>query len=86
VERLTASMLGLMDCIRKSVQPVEKQDKTLIDHHLHELDFQLSRQLYAVILHQQFPKVESLWRGLQQLVDSTDYSKNVKTEFMDVSI
>lgn len=74
-ERLTAAMQVFMDCIRKSGQPVEKLDKTLIDHHIAELDFQISRQLDAVMHHQEFQKVESLWRGLKQLVDSTDYLK-----------
>ncbi|EMS9949070.1 type VI secretion system contractile sheath large subunit [Enterobacter hormaechei subsp. xiangfangensis] len=84
-ERLTAAMQVFMDCIRKSGQPVEKLDKTLIDHHIAELDFQISRQLDAVMHHQEFQKVESLWRGLKQLVDSTDYRQNVKTEILDVS-
>ncbi|EOZ4637933.1 type VI secretion system baseplate subunit TssF [Enterobacter cloacae] len=72
-ERLTAAMQVFMDCIRKSGQPVEKLDKTLIDHHIAELDFQISRQLDAVMHHAEFQKVESLWRGLKQLVDNTDY-------------
>ncbi|WP_407222866.1 type VI secretion system contractile sheath large subunit [Enterobacter hormaechei] len=84
-ERLTAAMQVFMDCIRKSGQPVEKLDKTLIDHHIAELDFQISRQLDAVMHHREFQKVESLWRGLKQLVDSTDYRQNVKTEILDVS-
>ena len=84
-ERLTAAMQVFMDCIRKSGQQVEKLDKTLIDHHIAELDFQISRQLDAVMHHQEFQKVESLWRGLKQLVDSTDYRQNVKTEILDVS-
>ncbi len=84
-ERLTAAMQVFMDCIRKSGQPVEKLDKTLIDHHIAELDFQISRQLDAVMHHHEFQKVESLWRGLKQLVDSTDYRQNVKTEILDVS-
>ncbi|HBT9252147.1 TPA: type VI secretion system contractile sheath large subunit, partial [Klebsiella pneumoniae] len=29
--------------------------------------------------------VESLWRGLKQLVDNTDYRQNVKTEILDVA-
>lgn len=61
-ERLTAAMQVFMDCIRKSGQPVEKLDKTLIDHHIAELDFQISRQLDAVMHHQEFQKVESLAR------------------------
>ncbi|MBT1901159.1 type VI secretion system contractile sheath large subunit [Enterobacter hormaechei subsp. xiangfangensis] len=79
-ERLTAAMQVFMDCIRKSGQPVEKLDKTLIDHHIAELDFQISRQLDAVMHHQEFQKVESLWRGLKQLVDSTDYLKLIQRE------
>ncbi|SAC11776.1 type VI secretion protein EvpB [Enterobacter hormaechei] len=77
-ERLTAAMQVFMDCIRKSGQPVEKLDKTLIDHHIAELDFQISRQLDAVMHHQAFQKVESLWRGLKQLVDNTDYGQELK--------
>ncbi|ENW0882783.1 type VI secretion system tip protein VgrG, partial [Klebsiella michiganensis] len=74
-----------MDCIRQSGKTVEKLDKTLIDHHIAELDYQISRQLDAVMHHPEFQKVESLWRGLKQLVDSTDYRQNVKTEILDVS-
>ncbi|MBZ7397977.1 type VI secretion system contractile sheath large subunit [Klebsiella grimontii] len=84
-ERLTAAMQVFMDCIRKAGQPVEKLDKTLIDHHIAELDYQISCQLDAIMHHEAFQKVESLWRGLKQLVDSTDYSQNVKTEILDVS-
>ncbi len=62
-----------MERIRQSGQRVEKLDKTLIDHHIAELDFQISRQLDAVMHHQEFQQVESLWRGLKQLVDNTDY-------------
>ncbi|SXD64883.1 EvpB/family type VI secretion protein [Klebsiella variicola] len=72
-ERLTAAMQVFMERIRQSGQRVEKLDKTLIDHHIAELDFQISRQLDAVMHHQEFQQVESLWRGLKQLVDNTDY-------------
>lgn len=84
-ERLTAAMQVFMDCIRQSGQQVEKLDKTLIDRHIAELDFRISRQLDAVMHHPAFQKVESLWRGLKQLVDNTDYRQNVKTEILDVS-
>lgn len=84
-ERLTAAMQVFMDCIRKSGQQVEKLDKTLIDHHIAELDYQISCQLDAVMHHPEFQRVESLWRGLKQLVDNTDYRQNVKTEILDIS-
>ncbi len=84
-ERITASVQVFMDCIRKSGQKVERLDKTLIDHHIAELDYQISRQLDAVMHHPEFQKVESLWRGLKHLVDNTDYRQNVRTEILDVS-
>jgi type VI secretion system protein ImpC len=84
-ERITAGMQVFMDCIRKSGQKVEKLDKTLIDHHIAELDQQISRQLDAVMHSEKFQQVESLWRGLKHLVDNTDYRQNVKTEILDVS-
>ncbi|HCA4642498.1 TPA: type VI secretion system contractile sheath large subunit, partial [Klebsiella pneumoniae] len=40
-ERLTAAMQVFMERIRQSGQRVEKLDKTLIDHHIAELDFQI---------------------------------------------
>ncbi|UYU30654.1 type VI secretion system baseplate subunit TssK [Siccibacter colletis] len=68
-ERLTAAMQVFLNCIRQSGQNVDKLDKTLIDRHIAELDHQISRQLDAVMHHDEFQKVESLWRGLKQLVD-----------------
>ena len=79
-ERLTAAMQVFMERIRQPGQRVEKLDKTLIDHHIAELDFQISRQLDAVMHHQEFQQVESLWRGLKQLVDNTDYLKMIQRE------
>ncbi|EPQ7656440.1 type VI secretion system contractile sheath large subunit, partial [Escherichia coli] len=65
--------------------PVEKLDKVLIDHHIAELDDQISRQLDAVLHHPEFQKVESLWRGVKSLVDKTDFRRNVKIELLDLS-
>lgn len=84
-KRITAGVQVFMDCIRKSGQQVDKLDKTLIDHHIAELDYQISRQLDAVMHHEEFQRVECLWRGLKHLVDNTDYRQNVKTEILDVS-
>ncbi|WP_137963330.1 type VI secretion system baseplate subunit TssF, partial [Klebsiella variicola] len=84
-ERLTAAMQVFMERIRQSGQRVEKLDKTLIDHHIAELDFQISRQLDAVMHHQEFQQVESLWRGLKQLVDNTDYF-SFRPKFMFVEL
>ncbi len=72
-ERVTAAVQVFLERLKQSGQKVEKLDKTLLDHHIAELDWQISRQLDAVMHHSDFQKVESLWRGLKHLVDRTDY-------------
>ncbi|MBJ9294376.1 type VI secretion system contractile sheath large subunit [Citrobacter werkmanii] len=84
-ERITAGVQVFLERLKQSGQRVEKLDKALIDHHIAELDQQISRQLDAVMHHEDFQRVEGMWRGLKHLVDNTDYRQNVKTEILDVS-
>lgn len=84
-ERVTAAVQVLLQRLKNSGQSVEKLDKTLLDYHIAELDYQISRQLDAVMHHDDFQKVESAWRGLKHLVDRTDFRQNVKIEVLDVS-
>lgn len=83
--RVTAAVQVFMQCLKKSGQTVEKLDKTLLDHHIAELDFQISLQLDEVMHNDEFQKVESVWRGLKSLVDKTDFRQNVKLEILDLS-
>jgi type VI secretion system protein ImpC len=84
-ERVTAAMQVFLNRLKISGEKVEKLDKNLLDHHIAELDYQISRQLDAVMHHDEFQKVESVWRGLKSLVDKTDFRQNVKLEVLDVS-
>ncbi len=84
-ERVTAAMQVFLARLKISGAKVEKLDKNLLDHHIAELDRQISRQLDAVMHHDEFQKVESAWRGLKSLVDKTDFRQNVKIEVLDVS-
>ena len=59
-ERLTAGVQVFLERLRLAGTKVEKLDKTLIDHHIAELDFQISRQLDAVLHHEEFQAVESV--------------------------
>lgn len=79
-ERVTAAVRVFLERLKQSGQQVEKLDKTLLDHHIAELDRQISRQLDTVMHHPEFQQVESLWRGLKHLVNRTDYRQNVRTE------
>ncbi len=74
-ERLTAGMQVFLECLTKAGSKVEKLDKSLIDHHIAELDYQISRQLDAVMHHEEFQSVESLWRGVKSLIDKTDFRR-----------
>lgn len=84
-ERITAGVQVFLDRLKQSGQKVDKLDKTLIDHQIAELDYQISRQLDAVMHHAEFQAVESLWRGLKHLVDNTDFRQNVKLEVLDLA-
>ncbi|CAI1008336.1 Uncharacterized protein conserved in bacteria [Serratia rubidaea] len=84
-ERVTAAMQIFLERLKQSGDKVEKLDKTLLDHHIAELDHQISRQLDAVMHHEDFQRVESLWRGMKSLVDKTDFRQNVKIELLDLS-
>jgi len=77
-QRVTAAVQVFLERLKQSGQTVERLDKTLLDHHIAELDNQISRQLDAVMHHPDFQRVESGWRGLKFLVDRTDFRQNVK--------
>jgi len=84
-ERVTAAIQVLLTRLKSSDTQVEKLDKHLLDHHIADLDAQISRQLDAVMHHEAFQKIESVWRGLKSLVDKTDFRQNVKLDVLDIS-
>ncbi len=62
-----------------------KADKASVDLMIAEIDRQLSKQLDAILHHEQFQKLESSWRGLKMLIDRTDFRENTKIELFNVS-
>ena len=64
---------------------VMERNSALIDECLAELDEQIGLQLDAVLHHPVFQALESAWRGLQFLVDRTDFRSNIKIQVLDVS-
>jgi type VI secretion system protein ImpC len=65
---------------------VVKVDKKLVDEMIAELDARLSEQLDAILHNEDFQKVENKWRGLQFLVNRTDFDENIKVELLDASL
>ncbi|MGO2345782.1 MAG: type VI secretion system contractile sheath large subunit, partial [Providencia sp.] len=84
-ERVTVAVQVFLDRLKSSGQKVERLDRNLLDHHIAELDKQISQQLDEVMHHADFQKVESTWRGLRFLVDRTDFRQNVKIELLDIA-
>ncbi|SUC27426.1 Uncharacterized protein conserved in bacteria [Providencia rustigianii] len=82
---MTVAVQVFLNRLKSSGQKVERLDRNLLDHHIAELDKQISQQLDEVMHHHDFQKVESTWRGLKFLVDRTDFRQNVKIELLDIA-
>jgi type VI secretion system protein ImpC len=84
-ERVTAAVSVFLNLVKQSSRKVQRLDRTLLDEHIASLDAQISRQLDAVMHHEDFQRVESTWRGVKSLIDQTDFRQNVRIELLDIS-
>lgn len=60
-------------------------DRARVDAAIAEIDKQLSRQVDKILHNQQFQKIESSWRGLQFLVNRTDFRQNIQVSVLNVT-
>ena len=63
----------------------EPVKKALVDRMIAEIDAKLSNQMDEILHHPSFQSLESAWRGLQLLVDRTNFRENIKIEILNVS-
>lgn len=63
----------------------EKVDKAVVDQMIADVDARLSKQVDAIIHHEEFQKLESAWRGLKFVVDQVDFRENIKVEVLNCS-
>ena len=63
----------------------EPVKKAMVDRMIAEIDAKLSRQMDEILHHPAFQSLESAWRGLQLLVDRTNFRENIKIELLNVS-
>ncbi|WP_434520571.1 type VI secretion system contractile sheath large subunit [Pseudomonas sp. AK181] len=63
-------------------EPVKKR---LVDRMIAEIDTKLSEQMDEILHHPEFQALEASWRGLQLLVERTDFRENIKIELLNVS-
>ena len=63
-------------------EPVKKR---LVDRMIAEIDTKLSQQMDEILHHPDFQALEASWRGLQLLVERTNFRENIKIELLNVS-
>lgn len=56
-ERVTIAVQVFLDRLKSSGQKVERLDRNLLDHHIADLDRQISQQLDEVMHHAEFQKL-----------------------------
>ncbi|KAA8705512.1 type VI secretion system contractile sheath large subunit [Pseudomonas cannabina] len=65
-----------------SAEPVKK---ALVDRMITDIDSKLSRQMDEILHHADFRALEASWRGLQLLIERTDFRENIKVELLSIS-
>ncbi len=63
----------------------EPVKKAMVDRMIAEIDAKLSKQVDEILHHPDFQALESSWRGLQLLVDRTNFRENIKLEIINAS-
>src|SRR5262249_1627719 len=64
---------------------VSKDSQTMINARIGQIDALLSKQLNAVIHHEDFQKLEAAWRGLHYLVHQSETGPQLKLKVMNVA-
>ena len=79
---------GVAAFIEELLKPQNKNEpvkKAMVDRMIAEIDAKLSRQMDEILHHADFQSLESAWRGLQLLVERTNFRENIKIEVLNVS-
>src|SRR5882672_8520929 len=62
-----------------------KVNQAIANEMIAELDQRMSQQLDQILHHPDFQKMESSWRGLKYMIDTTNFRENIKVEMLNVS-
>lgn len=76
---------ALLGQLAKQSEQIERVDKLLVDRLIAQIDERVSRQVDAIIHHQQFQNIEAPWRSLKFLVDRSNFRENIKIDLFNVS-
>ncbi|MFO7704956.1 MAG: type VI secretion system contractile sheath large subunit [Halopseudomonas sp.] len=79
---------GVSAFIEELLKPQNDQEpvkKAMVDRMIAEIDAKLSRQMDDILHQPGFQALESAWRGLQVLVERTNFRENIKLELINAS-
>ena len=79
---------GVAAFIEELLKPQNNHEpvtKAMVDRMIAEIDEKLSKQMDEILHHAEFQALEASWRGLQLLVNRTDFRENTKVEILNVS-
>ena len=79
---------GVAAFIKELVKPHNRGEpvkKRLVDRMITEIDTKLSQQMDEILHHTEFQALEAAWKGLQLLVERTDFRENIKIELLNVA-
>ncbi|SDR94897.1 type VI secretion system contractile sheath large subunit [Pseudomonas oryzae] len=87
-EAYTIAKRGVSAFIEELLKPQNENEpvkKAMVDRMIAEIDAKLSRQMDEILHHPQFQSLESAWRGLELLVERTNFRENIKLEILNAS-
>lgn len=82
-DRLSASLQVLLNFVSQD-KKVNRIDKVLLDSYIAKIDELLGGQLDKILHAEPVQKLEATWRGLQYLVQRTDFKSNIEIDLLDV--
>ena len=74
---------GVSAFIEELVKPQNRGEavkKRLVDRMIAQIDAKLSQQMDEILHHPEFQALEASWKGLQLLVERTNFRENIKIE------
>ncbi|MNF27889.1 hypothetical protein D3C84_85520 [compost metagenome] len=79
---------GVSAFIEELLKPQNENEpvkKAMVDRMIAQIDAKLSQQMDEILHNAEFQALESSWRGLQLLVDRTNFCENIKLEIINAS-
>src|SRR4051812_1996064 len=83
---LAKDLIGeFVEQVMAGTMTASKDTQAMINARIGEIDAILSKQLNAVLHHEEFQKLEAAWRGLHYLVHQTETGPTLKLKVMNVA-